>query len=67
MQISMNMTSENKKIFVADLQRYMGSARWNVSKLAKNTGIHQSQVSRIVAVIQDVEFPMSSKFAWNLT
>ena len=49
MQISMKMTSENKKIFVADLQRYMGQRGWNVSKLAKNTGIHQSQVSRIVA------------------
>jgi DNA-binding Xre family transcriptional regulator len=45
----MKITSESKKVFIADLQRYMGQRGWNVSKLAEITGIHQSQVSRIIA------------------
>jgi DNA-binding Xre family transcriptional regulator len=44
----MKLTSEGKRVFLADLQRYMQQRRWNISELARNTGVHQSQVSRIV-------------------
>lgn len=49
MQICMKMTSEGKQLFLADLQRYMQERDWNASRVAKETGIHQSQVSRIAA------------------
>jgi predicted XRE-type DNA-binding protein len=49
MQICMKITSEGKKKLVADLQRYMQQRNWNISDVAANSGVHQSQVSRIVA------------------
>jgi predicted XRE-type DNA-binding protein len=45
----MNLTSEGKRKFVADLQRYMQQRDLNVSDVAMLTEVHQSQVSRIVA------------------
>ena len=45
----MKLTSEGKRNFLADLQRSMSQRNWNISHLAENSGIHQSQVSRIVA------------------
>jgi transcriptional regulator with XRE-family HTH domain len=49
MQIGMKMTSQNKQLFLANLQRNMQERGWSVSKMARETGIHQSQVSRIAA------------------
>ncbi|MEH2564299.1 helix-turn-helix domain-containing protein [Bradyrhizobium sp. AZCC 2289] len=45
----MKITSEGKKKLIADLQRYMQQRDWNISDLAANSGVHQSQISRIVA------------------
>ena len=49
MHISMKLTSEEKRLFVAELRRLMLLRGCNISELASKTGIHQSQVSRIVA------------------
>ncbi len=49
MQICMKITSEEKRLFIADLRRYMQQRSWSISDVASNTGVHQSQVSRIVA------------------
>jgi DNA-binding Xre family transcriptional regulator len=49
MQICMKLTSDGKRNFLADLKRDMEQRGWNISALAAHTGIHQSQVSRIVA------------------
>jgi hypothetical protein len=45
----MKLTSEEKRLFVAELHRLMQLRGWNTSETALNTGIHQSQVSRILA------------------
>jgi DNA-binding Xre family transcriptional regulator len=45
----MKLTSDEKRVFVADVQRHMQERGWNKSELARKTGIHQSQVSRILA------------------
>jgi transcriptional regulator with XRE-family HTH domain len=45
----MKLTSEEKRVFLADLRRYMRERDWSISDVAVNTGVHQSQVSRIVA------------------
>jgi DNA-binding Xre family transcriptional regulator len=45
----MKMTSQNRQLFLADLQRNMQERAWSVSRLAKEAGIHQSQVSRIAS------------------
>jgi DNA-binding Xre family transcriptional regulator len=45
----MKLTSDGKRNFLADLGRQMEQRDWNISTLATNTGIHQSQISRIVA------------------
>ena len=49
MQIFMKMTSQGKNLFLADFRRHMSARRWTLSKLAKNTGIDQGQISRIAA------------------
>jgi len=49
MQICMKMTSQNKQLLLGDLQRNMQERGWSVSKVAKEAGIHQSQVSRIAS------------------
>jgi predicted XRE-type DNA-binding protein len=49
MQICMKMTSQGKQLFLADLQRHMQERGWSISRVAKEIGIHQSQVSRIAA------------------
>jgi transposase-like protein len=49
MLICMKMTSQGKHLFLADLQRHMQERGWNVSRVARETGIHQSQLSRIAA------------------
>jgi hypothetical protein len=45
----MKMTSDAKRIFIADLNRYMKRNSVGVSKLASITGVNQAQVSRLVA------------------
>jgi transcriptional regulator with XRE-family HTH domain len=45
----MKMPSQKKQLFLDDLRRHMQERSWNASKVARETGIHQSQVSRIVA------------------
>jgi predicted transcriptional regulator len=45
----MKLTSEGKKSFLADLERQMTQRGWNISTLAVQAGVHQSQISRIVA------------------
>jgi len=45
----MKLTSQRKQIFLSDLQRNLQDRRWNISRLAKEAQIHQSQVSRIAA------------------
>jgi DNA-binding Xre family transcriptional regulator len=49
MQICMIFSSDGKRAFLTELQRRMGQRNWNISVTAKNVGIHQSQLSRIVA------------------
>jgi DNA-binding Xre family transcriptional regulator len=49
MQIRMKITTQGKQLFLADFQRHMSDRRWNISQLARRTGIHQSQISRIAA------------------
>ena len=45
----MKMTSEGKHLLLTDLRRRMQQRDWNISKLAKESGINQSHVSRIAA------------------
>jgi len=47
MQICMKMTTPGKQLFLTDLQRHMQERGWNISRLARESGVHQSQVSRI--------------------
>jgi AraC-like DNA-binding protein len=49
MQICMKMTSHAKRTFLSDLQQHMRERAWSISRLARESGVHQSQVSRIVA------------------
>jgi DNA-binding Xre family transcriptional regulator len=49
MHICMKLTSDRKRLFLTDLARCMLQRGWNISELAGFTGIHQSQVSRIIA------------------
>jgi predicted XRE-type DNA-binding protein len=49
MQICMKISSEAKRVFIADLHRYMKKNSVGVSKIASLTGVHQSQVSRLAA------------------
>jgi hypothetical protein len=49
MQICMSLSSDGKRLFLADLQRHMQQRGWNISKAAASAGIHQSQLSRIIA------------------
>jgi hypothetical protein len=49
MQICMKISSDGKRAFLTDLQRHMQQCGWTISKTATNAGIHQSQLSRIVA------------------
>jgi hypothetical protein len=49
MQICMKISSEAKRVFIADLHRYMKKNSVGVSKIAALTGVHQSQVSRLAA------------------
>jgi DNA-binding Xre family transcriptional regulator len=45
----MKLTSDEKRVFLADVQRHMQERNWSPSELARKTGVHQSQVSRILA------------------
>lgn len=45
----MRCTSEGKRILLADLQRCLQQRGWNISDLARFSGVHQSQVSRIIS------------------
>jgi hypothetical protein len=49
MQICMKLTTPSRQLFLADLQRHMRERGWNISRIARESGVHQSQVSRIVA------------------
>jgi transcriptional regulator with XRE-family HTH domain len=49
MQICMEMATSGRQLFLDDLKRRMRERGWNISRLAKESGVHQSQVSRIVA------------------
>ena len=49
MQICMKMTTPGRQLFLADLQRQMRERGWSISRIARESGVHQSQVSRIVA------------------
>jgi len=49
MHIRMKLTSQTKQLFLSDLQRHMQERGWHVSRLAVESGVHQSQVSRILA------------------
>jgi DNA-binding Xre family transcriptional regulator len=49
MQICMRLSSEAKRVFIANLHRYMKKHSIGVSKVAEITGVHQSQVSRLAA------------------
>jgi transcriptional regulator with XRE-family HTH domain len=45
----MKLTSEGKRNFLADLARCAQQRGWNLSDVARNSEVHQSQVSRIFA------------------
>jgi DNA-binding Xre family transcriptional regulator len=45
----MKMTSQGKQLFLSDVRTRMAARRWNCTNLATKSGVHQSQVSRIVA------------------
>lgn len=45
----MKLTSQGKQLFLSDLRAGMRAREWSVTKLAKEAGVHQSQVSRIAA------------------
>jgi hypothetical protein len=49
MQICMKITSREKQLFLAQLRQYMRERGWNISRLAGESGVNQSQVSRILA------------------
>lgn len=49
MQICMNLTSEQRRVLVANIRRTMEERNINASDVARNAGVHQSQVSRILA------------------
>jgi transcriptional regulator with XRE-family HTH domain len=49
MQICMKMTSRGKQLFLSDLREHMQERDWHISQLARQSGVHQSQVSRIAA------------------
>lgn len=49
MHICMKLTTPKKLLFLADLQKHMRERGWNISRLARESGVHQSHVSRIVA------------------
>jgi hypothetical protein len=49
MQICMKLTSEEKRSLLVNIRDHMEQRSWNISDLARNVDIHQSQVSRILA------------------
>jgi predicted XRE-type DNA-binding protein len=49
MQICMKMASHEKQAFLNDVKRHMAERDWNASRLAKESEVHQSQVSRILS------------------
>jgi DNA-binding Xre family transcriptional regulator len=49
MQICMKVTSQKKQLFLSDLRAHMQERGWNISRLANESDVHQSQVSRIAA------------------
>jgi transcriptional regulator with XRE-family HTH domain len=49
MQIFMKMTTQGKGLFLADFRRHMDARGWTISRLSKQTGVDQGQVSKIDA------------------
>jgi transcriptional regulator with XRE-family HTH domain len=47
MQICMKVTSHGKRLFLSDFAQRLKERGWSKSDLARNSGVHQSQVSRI--------------------
>jgi predicted XRE-type DNA-binding protein len=45
----MKLASQEKQLLLSDLRRHMQERDWNLSRIAVESGVHQSQVSRIVA------------------
>jgi transcriptional regulator with XRE-family HTH domain len=49
MQICMKATSHEKEVFLRESRRRMKERGWTLSHLARSTGVHQSQLSRILS------------------
>lgn len=45
----MKMTSRQKLLFLNDFRKRLSKRGWSMSKLARVTGVNQSQISRIAA------------------
>jgi DNA-binding Xre family transcriptional regulator len=45
----MKLAIQEKQRFLTDVKRHMAERRWNASRLARESEIHQSQVSRILS------------------
>ncbi|MCA6108972.1 helix-turn-helix domain-containing protein [Bradyrhizobium cenepequi] len=44
----MKLTSEERRALLASLRQRINQRSWTTTDLARNTGVHQSQVSRII-------------------
>ena len=49
MQICMKFTSDSKQLFLFDFNRRLKERGWSISDLARISGVHQSQISRILS------------------
>lgn len=49
MQICMKLTSHEKGVFLRELRRRLKERGWSLTRLARTTGVHQSQLSRILS------------------
>ena len=45
----MRLTSDGKRLFLTDFRRRLDERGWSISDLARFSGVHQSQVSRILS------------------
>jgi transcriptional regulator with XRE-family HTH domain len=49
MQICMRATSHDKGVFLKESRKRLKERGWNLTDLARTTGVHQSQLSRILS------------------
>lgn len=49
MQICMKATSHEKRVFLRESRRRLKDRGWSLTHLARITGVHQSQLSRILS------------------